>query len=274
VPFSNEITGANGGLVRNWIQSPNYIAGSTGWRISKDGSAEFNNGTFRGSIEVGSLAGQHFWVNNPNTGDVIDVYNAANQLVFSIDTNGRLVSNSSVSTSNIVMVAASLFFEDSAQNPQLPPQLAGIITATETDLTINGGVPQNAVGGTQPPFIQFAGQLTSATGYIRAGQRNVQGSLMQTDGTNGSGSNNQLVHIGAYNVATDAAGSGTFNHGAGFTPMAGFLAGVNGIGANFPYQYAWFTSPFTATTAKAAFKDNFGAALASTTLGVFGIFFG
>lgn len=35
------------------IQSPNYVPGTSGWTINKDGSVEFNNGTFRGTVIVG-----------------------------------------------------------------------------------------------------------------------------------------------------------------------------------------------------------------------------
>lgn len=36
------------------IYSTNYVAGSAGWKIAKDGSAELNTGTFRGNLTVGS----------------------------------------------------------------------------------------------------------------------------------------------------------------------------------------------------------------------------
>jgi|SaaInlStandDraft_4_1057021.scaffolds.fasta_scaffold11902_4 hypothetical protein len=36
------------------VQSHNYFAGVTGWNIGKDGSAEFNSGTFRGTLNVKS----------------------------------------------------------------------------------------------------------------------------------------------------------------------------------------------------------------------------
>lgn len=39
-------------LVRDGIQSEGYVAGSAGWRINRDGTAEFNTGTFRGSVVV------------------------------------------------------------------------------------------------------------------------------------------------------------------------------------------------------------------------------
>jgi hypothetical protein len=40
-------------LVRSAIQSPNYVAGVSGWTINQDGSVEFNNAVIRGSIEAG-----------------------------------------------------------------------------------------------------------------------------------------------------------------------------------------------------------------------------
>lgn len=42
-------------LRRAAIQSPNYVAGVSGWIIKQDGSVEFNNGTFRGTIIGGQL---------------------------------------------------------------------------------------------------------------------------------------------------------------------------------------------------------------------------
>jgi len=52
VPFTNPIVAGNT-LVRTAIQSPNFVAGSAGWSINRDGSAEFNNVTVRGSFEAG-----------------------------------------------------------------------------------------------------------------------------------------------------------------------------------------------------------------------------
>jgi hypothetical protein len=39
------------------MKSQNYLAGSTGWAIKGNGDAEFNNGTFRGTLGAVSLAG-------------------------------------------------------------------------------------------------------------------------------------------------------------------------------------------------------------------------
>lgn len=50
--FSNSTVGGIGNLIRSWIQSVPFVSGSTGWRISKNGNAEFNGATFRGSIVI------------------------------------------------------------------------------------------------------------------------------------------------------------------------------------------------------------------------------
>src|ERR1700755_1932657 len=52
--FSNAVVGGVGTLIRNFIKSFNYIAGVAGWIITKDGSAEFNNATVRGTVVIGS----------------------------------------------------------------------------------------------------------------------------------------------------------------------------------------------------------------------------
>lgn len=234
MPFNNDIAGGNGQLVRNWIQSVNYVAGVSGWRISKDGSAEFNNGTFRGSIEVGSLAGQHFWVNNPNTTDVIDVYNSANKLVFSIDNTGRVVSVSSVGTSEVVINGGSIFFEDSGQTPVSNIQLASIIGADSTLLQIFGGKPHNYAGTANGSFIQLNTGDTNASEWINTEQRGIQGALLQTDSSSNA---NQLIHVGSYSGTTDASGFLFPNHGAAFTPVAGVMTGTTNGGtfANLTY---------------------------------------
>jgi hypothetical protein len=49
--FSNSIIGGAAALIRAAIRSPNYVAGSAGWSINKDGSAEFNSLTIRGTFQ-------------------------------------------------------------------------------------------------------------------------------------------------------------------------------------------------------------------------------
>lgn len=53
--FANGILGGAAALIRAAIKSPNFVHGTTGWSINKDGSVEFSTGTFRGHIIGGDL---------------------------------------------------------------------------------------------------------------------------------------------------------------------------------------------------------------------------
>lgn len=61
MPFSNPVVGGLGMLIRESIHSPNFLAGSAGWTINKDGSAEFNDLTARGKIIIFGLDGGVFF---------------------------------------------------------------------------------------------------------------------------------------------------------------------------------------------------------------------
>lgn len=65
MPFSNPIIGGNDTLIRDKIQSENYVAGVAGWRISRNGDAEFNNLVARGSGVFGPSPGRHVEINTP-----------------------------------------------------------------------------------------------------------------------------------------------------------------------------------------------------------------
>lgn len=52
--FQHDIAGGDGKLTIVALMSPDYVPGTSGWAIFKDGNAEFNSGTFRGTLHVGS----------------------------------------------------------------------------------------------------------------------------------------------------------------------------------------------------------------------------
>jgi hypothetical protein len=77
--FSNPIAGGGGALIRPSIHSPDFVAGSAGWSINKDGTAEFNGITVRGTIILGN--------GTTNTIILDDTRNA----IFVYDNTGALV---------------------------------------------------------------------------------------------------------------------------------------------------------------------------------------
>lgn len=50
--WSNPVSTALGTLVRKTLQSLGFVSGSTGWQITRNGNAEFNQAIFRGSVFV------------------------------------------------------------------------------------------------------------------------------------------------------------------------------------------------------------------------------
>lgn len=84
----NPLVGARGTLIRDAIRSRDYVAGSSGWSINADGTAEFNGVTIRGSGVFGDPNGER--IELTDNGEIF-IYNAANQLVASLDDFGLLV---------------------------------------------------------------------------------------------------------------------------------------------------------------------------------------
>ncbi len=68
--FSSPIIGGGGTLVYPAIKSPDYAAGSAGWQIAKNGSAEFENLIVRGGQAVPKITIAASAPTSPETGDL------------------------------------------------------------------------------------------------------------------------------------------------------------------------------------------------------------
>jgi hypothetical protein len=261
-------------LVRPAIQSPNYVLGSAGWTINRDGSSEFNSGTFRGSLNSGNPSGQHV-VFNPGNGDIVDVYDSSNRLVMYIDGSfGDIHTILQPSLDSVLVQGNGILFNNTASPPASYAGMTGTSSASGSHIVLDSGrgnASNNAI-------LWLLDALSSSDGksYVRAKQRAdsthnpITGSVVQTDTDNSS---NNCFHVGVYSFTTNASGNATFNHGCSFTPAAGWLACELGGGTGFS-QYAWFTNPFTSTQASAAFWSSSGSSVVSANLTAYGLFVG
>lgn len=72
--FAHDVAGGNGDLIIRSVQSPNFVPGSAGWQIAKDGSAEFNDltirGTFKGTDFIINTAGLWFYYPSEAAGNL------------------------------------------------------------------------------------------------------------------------------------------------------------------------------------------------------------
>lgn len=125
--FSNPVSNALGTLIRKALQSFGFVSGSFGWQITRAGNAEFNNGTFRGTIVDGPLAGAHIEIgpklppNPPGAGDEIRIYNGTPVEVIHIDPNGITAGNdlTNFNTANYVRMNV---FDSNVANPAIEIQ--------------------------------------------------------------------------------------------------------------------------------------------------------
>lgn len=104
MPFKNPLVSGTA-LTRAAIRSPNYVTGTTGWSINRDGSAEFLDVTVRGEVFVTDPDGSYVRIydQNPGVGAVIDV-NPADVVGHTIDAPGEILAFSGEGGASIALV--------------------------------------------------------------------------------------------------------------------------------------------------------------------------
>lgn len=213
MPFRDPILGGDQ-LVRTAMRSPNYSAGVSGWRIARDGSVEFNNGTFRGSLSVGAAGSAHAILANTATGDPIDVYNAAGQLTFSVNVFGVAKSTNPATGISSSLQTGQLTLDDGAGGND-----ASLILLPAVDIH-----HQTAVWLSVDPPLGANYILEAIAGSddgtlkptLVGNERSVGGSMVQSD----QRSMNNLVRMGHFNGTTGPSGVLVVANAASF-PIAG-----------------------------------------------------
>lgn len=225
-------------LLRTAEQSANFVTGVSGWQIKRDGTAEFNTGTFRGAITSGPNPGQHFDI-NPGDGTIVDAYDSSNHKVFVIDPVGNTTWSgytAGVHTTDTEITASGLFFFSRTDTSEVDVTFdSSTGSSTQADLDI-------LVFNSASPSPNYPYQLTLKAGSddgtkrpTAVGlERGMIGSLMQSDQI----STNNVCHYFAASGTTNSTGFVTLNHGASFRDINGnpiapnmIICQVHGTGA-------------------------------------------
>jgi len=282
MPFTNDIAGGQGSLVRNWLQSANFVTGVSGWQIRKDGNVEFNNGTFRGSITSGNPAGNHIIINNTVSGNAVEVYNAANQLVYAIQgiginagraisyvpgtagttqdgaytlNGGYTISKTGASTTLYTGSVSEVFTDGATKDSQMQLQSFDSNSGDSSFLILHSA---------------YLGGLPTVEGN----ERNISGSVVQSD----QFATNNLFHAGFYSgVISGAGGAWAIPHGCTFTPKAVSLTSYDVGGTGEAYSFGtWNTPVFTSTICNTFWRHSTtqAALAAGTAVAVYAAFYG
>lgn len=166
--FQNSVVGGVS-LVRPAIQSPNFATGSTGWQVSVDGSAEFNNVVIRGGTTVSGTS--LYYDGTPAIGNLIgslaatsgtDAYGNAYRAGFTVyatDASGRY---SQMQTNGEIAIGYTSVFAN-----------AGEITAIGTGMRIVTPYTNAAPNNDPVNFSMLPGGTTGLDrGYVQFSTNN------------------------------------------------------------------------------------------------------
>jgi hypothetical protein len=134
--FTNAVIGGAELLIRSAIKSANYIANTSGWRIAKDGVAEFSNAVIRGTIIVN------------NGGIVLDstgLHVIGSTHRWDMDSSGGFISSRIPNDGTRGQIFDAGFF----MSPQTPEPNTGATIATVGELFAANNFP---FGGSSAPY--------------------------------------------------------------------------------------------------------------------------
>lgn len=225
------------------IQSPNYAAGSAGWTINVDGSAEFNNltirGTFVGTDYIINSSGAFFYSGTPAAGNLITSIAAnsgvdgfGNPYPAGLNNQAGAVAGdqfANINQGNIFLGALGAgAVPDTTDAAQIfpSPTLAELsirsgITASSPDpafLQLWGGAAGQATGSATAPFAELVDFA-----HTSAVDLHLSGSVISTDDTGAA----HTWQTPAYNTNWSAATS--FNGTLGYHALQYRLDAENNL---------------------------------------------
>jgi hypothetical protein len=204
-------------LVHTGIRSDNYAAGVSGWRIARDGTVEFNSGTFRGQLTSGTNPGRHVVLNSSTTTDAIDVYDSSNALIFSVNVFGIAKSTNPATAHSSSLQSGNIELDDGAGNNDASLRLLSAVdTVHQSSLDIDCSPP---VGITYTLSLLGGSDSGNLVPTLVGNERNKQGSMVQSD----QRSTSNLVHTFSGSGTTDGAGHLVIATGATFAATDGHV---------------------------------------------------
>jgi hypothetical protein len=166
-------------IVDGYLQSDNFITGSTGWQIKSDGSVEFNDGVFRGSLIVGSNAfhvdtsGNIWWGDYATyalavAGGATRISSAGSAVFTSVSVSGYIISGGAATDVN--NGATTISGTKITANSITASQIQTNTLTVGTNVNIGTAFPSTSAGGLATRDTVSTAQLDSTIivgGYIK-----------------------------------------------------------------------------------------------------------
>ena len=158
--FENSIL-AGTKLVRESIQSPNYVTGVSGWTINKDGSAEFSDIIVRGDLQSSNyVAGVSGYFLDWSTGSVelndLTARGTVQSSNFSTGVSGWQVNDAGTAEFNDLTARGSIRTEDTGQRVELTD------SGGFSEVRCYSGDAQEILPGTVSSFSTTYGAVTQS----------------------------------------------------------------------------------------------------------------
>lgn len=162
--FSNPITGSSGALVRQAIKSPNYVAGTSGWSVRKDGTAEF------ASVTASTLGGKLADLLASNAATVATSETTTSTTYTDLTTPGPSVAITLVAARRLKVTVCAQAFQVSTTNAVYTTYAASgatTVAAADAQAAIQNGTG-NAESVVQVSYVDAAAGTTTFTAKYRA----------------------------------------------------------------------------------------------------------
>jgi hypothetical protein len=173
--FRNPVVGGGGGLIRNWIQSPDFVTGVSGWQIARDGTAEFNDVLVRGTLEVNNGNSQLRIIPGSSPANSVYIYMNPDTTQY---VDGRIfVDPGSSSQGRLWFESPTISGEDSCiltMSSEVSGNASPAMFTNAETLTTNGRVVANAfVFGSGQDYSSFGGNSAAIVPNTNNDMRNV-----------------------------------------------------------------------------------------------------
>ncbi len=135
----------------SFIQSKNFVSGTSGWQILSDGTVEFSSGTFRGALAVGTnglhvdTSGNMWWGSSTTYAGATIKISSAGSVNFTTGTFSGTISGATITGGNIDIFAGVIHFLTIDTNG-ITYLRTGSSTASWIQLQTSGAMTLSGVG--------------------------------------------------------------------------------------------------------------------------------